>query len=129
MFVAVAVLLAAGPLWSLSLPLKKLWTSSYVLVVVAISETVYALVHHLVEVQGWVRWTFSFRVIGLNSITIYLLQRIVPMKEVTRFFFGGTADLFPEARRSVLLAAGYIFCAGSCYISCIGLKMSSRFSL
>lgn len=110
MFVAAAVLLAAGLLWSLSLPLnKKLWTSSYVLVVGAISVAVYALVYYLVEVKGWEGWTFPFRVIGLNSITIYLLQQIVPMKEVTRFFFGGTADLLPEAWGAVLLAAGYIF--------------------
>jgi predicted acyltransferase len=109
MFGAAAALLAVGLLLSPVLPLnKKLWTSSYVLVVGAISLAVYALIYYLVEVKGWQRWTFPFRVIGLNSITIYLWQRIVPMKEVTNFFFGGAAGLLPEAWGAVLLAAGYV---------------------
>ena len=109
MLAAAAVLLAAGLLWSRSLPLnKKLWTSSFVLVVGAISVAAYALVYYLVEVKGRERWTYPFRVIGLNSITIYLLQAIVPMDEITRFFLGGTADRLPDAWGAVLLAAGYI---------------------
>lgn len=106
---AAAVLLGLGLLWSLVFPInKKLWTSSFVLVVGAISLAVYAVIFYLVEVKGWQRWTFPLRVIGLNSITIYLLQQIVPMREVTRFFLGGAADLLPEAWGTVLLSAGYL---------------------
>ena len=106
---AAVVLIAAGLLWSLSLPLnKKLWTSTFVLVVGGISVALYAVVYYIVEVKGHVKWTFPFRVIGLNSITIYLLQRIVPLREVTDFFLGGTAGLLPEAWGAVLLAVGYI---------------------
>ena len=106
---AAVVLIAAGLLWSLSLPLnKKLWTSTFVLVVGGISVALYAVVYYIVEVKGHVKWTFPFRVIGLNSITIYLLQRIVPLREVTDFFLGGTAGLLPEAWGAALLAVGYI---------------------
>ena len=106
---AAAVLIAVGLLWSLSLPLnKKLWTSTFVLVVGGISVALYALVYYLVEVKGWTKWTFFFRVIGLNSITIYMLQRIVPFGEVSGFFLNGTAGLLPEAWGAVLLAVGYI---------------------
>ena len=109
MLVGAAVLLAAGLLWSRVLPLnKKLWTSSFVLVVGAISLSAYALVYYLVEVKGWTRWTFFFRVIGLNSITIYLLQRIVPLQEVSGFFLSGAAGLLPPGWGAVLLAAGYL---------------------
>ena len=73
-----------------------------------ISVALYAVVYYIVEVKGHVKWTFPFRVIGLNSITIYLLQRIVPLREVTDFFLGGTAGLLPEAWGAVLLAVGYI---------------------
>jgi len=72
------------------------------------SLAAYALVYYLVEVKGWTRWTLFFRVIGMNSITIYLLQRIVPLREVASFFLGGTANLLPEAWGALLLAAGYI---------------------
>ena len=106
---AAAVLLGAGLLWSRVFPVnKKLWTSSFVLVVGAISVALYAVIYYIVEVKGWQKLTFPFRVIGLNSITIYLLQRIVPLREVTNFFLGGTAGLLPEAWGGVLLAIGYI---------------------
>jgi len=106
---AAAVLIAAGLLWSLSLPLnKKLWTSTFVLVVGGISIALFAIVYYIVEVKGHTKWTFFFRVIGLNSITIYMLQQIVPMREVSGFFLSGTAALLPEPWGAVLLAMGYV---------------------
>ena len=109
MLAAAAALLAAGYLGSLVLPLnKKLWSSTFVLVVGGYSLVAYALVYYIVEVKGHKKWTFFFRVIGLNSITIYLLQRIIPLREVANFFLGGTAGLLPEAWGAVLLAVGYI---------------------
>ncbi len=106
---AAAVLIAAGLLWSRSLPLnKQLWTSTFVLVVGGISVALYAIVYYIVEVKGHTKWTFFFRVIGLNSITIYLLQQIVPMREVANYFLGGAAALLPEAWGAVLLSVGYI---------------------
>ena len=109
MLAAAAALLAAGYLGSLVLPLnKKLWSSTFVLVVGGYSLVAYALVYYIVEVKGHKKWTFFFRVIGLNSITIYLLQRIIPLREVANFFLGGAAGLLPEAWGAVLLAVGYI---------------------
>ena len=66
------------------------------------------MVYYIVEVKGRTKWTFFFRVIGLNSITIYLLQRIVPLRAVVNFFLGGVAGLLPEAWGAVLFAVGYI---------------------
>ncbi len=109
MFGAAAVLLAIGLLFSKVLPLnKKLWTSTYVLVVGAISIALYALIYFIVEVRGLQGWTFPCRVIGQNSITIYLLQKIVPVQSVSDFFLGGAAALLPGGWGAVLLAAGYL---------------------
>lgn len=106
---AAAVLILAGLAASPVLPLnKKLWSSTFVMVVGGISVALYAMVYYVVEVKGRTGWTFPFRVIGLNSITIYLLQQIVPLREVADFFLGGTAALLPEAWGAVLLAVGYI---------------------
>ena len=107
---AAAVLLAAGYLGSLALPLnKKLWTSTFVLVVGGYSVAAYALVYYIVEVKGHQKWTLFFRVVGLNSITIYLIQQIVPFQSVANYFLGGLANLLPQAWGAVLLAAGYLF--------------------
>jgi predicted acyltransferase len=77
-------------------------------VVGAISIALYAIMYFVVEVKGFQKWTFPFRVIGLNSITIYLLQQIVPFQTISNYFFGGAANMLPEAWGAVLLSAGYI---------------------
>lgn len=51
---------------------------------------------------------FFFRVIGLNSITIYLAQRIVGFGGIANFFFGGAASHCPEAIARVISNAGYV---------------------
>ena len=110
MLVAAALMLVAGLVWSLWFPInKKLWTSSFVLVVGAYSVALFAVFYWLIDVKGWKKWAFFFQVIGLNSITIYLLQRIVPFAQINRFFLGGVADLCPEPVGKVVLAVGYIF--------------------
>lgn len=50
------------------------------------------LFYYLIDVRGWRRWTLFFRVVGLNSITIYLAQRIVGFGRISDFFLGGIAS-------------------------------------
>lgn len=103
-----AVLLCAGLVWNLWFPInKKLWTSSFVLVAGAYSVAMFALFYWLIDVKGWKKWTTFFTVIGMNSITIYMLQRIVSFKDVTAFFFGGTAGLMPPLWGKWILALAY----------------------
>ena len=105
---AAVALLASGLLWSLWQPINKaLWSCSFTLVVGAYSVAVFALFYWLIDVKGWKRWTPFFSIIGMNSITIYMVQRIVPFKEVTNFFFGGAAALMSPPRSAWLLAIGY----------------------
>jgi predicted acyltransferase len=94
MFIATAIMLAVGLLWSLDFPfVKKLWTSSYVLVVGAYSLGLFALLYWICDVKGKTGWTTFFRVIGMNSITIYLFQQIVPVKSISKFFLGGLQNV------------------------------------
>lgn len=92
---------------------KKLWSPSFVLVVGSYSFAMFAFFYWLIDVKGWRRWTLFFRVIGLNSITIYLAQPILGMGSVNRFFFGGLAGLLPPAAGDVLLGTTYI---GVCWL-------------
>ena len=106
---ASVVLLAAGLLWSKVFPINKaLWSSSFVLVVGAYSVAMFALFYWLIDVKGWRRWTTFFKVVGMNSITIYLAQRIINFGGIRDFFFGGLAGLFPEPVGNVILDAAYI---------------------
>lgn len=109
MFCAAAVLLAAGLLWGLVFPVNKnLWTSSFVLVCAAYSIAMFALFYWIIDVRGYTRWTTFFTVIGLNSITIYMLSSAVNFSSISRFFFGGLASLLPECWGQVVLSAGYV---------------------
>ncbi len=87
---------------------KKLWTPSFLLCVGGYSAAAFAVFYWLADVKGWRKWTFFFVVIGVNSITIYLLQRFVDFMGVVKFFLGGVASRLPPAEASLLLACGYL---------------------
>jgi predicted acyltransferase len=95
--------------WNMVLPVNKmLWSSSFVLAVGSYSLLMFALFYYLIDVRGWRKWTLFFRVIGLNSITIYLAQKIIDFKRVANFFLGGVADMCPEDWSKVILTGGYV---------------------
>jgi len=109
MFAAAAVLLVSGLLWNLWTPInKKLWSASFVLVVGAYSLAMFALFFWIIDVKGYRKWAFPFKVIGLNSITIYMAQKIINFKFTSDFFLKGFASLCPEGWASVILLAGYV---------------------
>ena len=106
---AAAACAGLAALWNLDFPInKKLWSSSFVLAVGSYSFACFAIFYYIIDVKGWQKWAFPFRVIGMNSITIYLLQRIVPVSSINTFFFGGLAGLCSEAVGKAILAAGYV---------------------
>ncbi len=84
-----------GWLWGMVFPInKKLWTSTFVCAVGGYSLICFAIFYYIIDVKGWRRWSFFFRVIGMNSITIYMMQRIVDCSRINRFFFGGVIKWF-----------------------------------
>ena len=101
--------LVAGFALSLLFPVnKKLWSPSFVLVVGGISFALFALFYWIIDVRGWRKWSFFFTVIGMNSITIFMAQRIVNFSSASGFLFGGLASLFPEVWAKVVMQVGYI---------------------
>jgi len=76
---------------------KALWSSSFVLAVGAYSLLMFAVFYWIVDVKGWKRWTFFFRVIGMNSIAIYMAQRFIGFDKAAAFFFKGAIGLMPDA--------------------------------
>ena len=106
---AAVVLALVAWIFNDALPVnKKLWSSTFVCAVGAYSLIMMALFYYLVDVRGWRKWTFVFRIVGMNSITIYMAQRIVEFSGISKFFFGGLAGLCPEDWGHVILSAGFI---------------------
>jgi len=64
--------------WNPFFPINKiLWTSSYVLFAGGWSLLLLALFYWIIDVRGWRRWAFPFVVIGMNPITIYVVQELL----------------------------------------------------
>ena len=74
-----------------------------------------ALFYWIVDVKGWRRWGFFFKVIGMNAITIYILMRTVFNWDFeSNYFFGGLAGLFPPmvgafVTQAGMMALGWLF--------------------
>jgi len=111
-----AAMLAAGLffIYVLRMPIvKALWTSSFVLVAAAYSLAMLALFYWIVDVKGWSRWTFYFRVIGMNSITIYMLVNIGVVESLNRYCFGG---LVSKVSGSWSIFAGALAFQATCWL-------------
>ena len=107
--VAGVVLLIIGLAWSTVFPInKKMWTSSFVMVVGAYSMLMFALFYYIIDVKNWRCWTFFFTVIGMNSITIYLGQRFINFSYTSKALFGGLINKLPEASQEFFTQAAYI---------------------
>ena len=103
-----AVLLVAGLVWDRWFPInKKLWSSTFVLVVGAYSMAMFALFYWLIDVKGWNSWTLPFKVVGMNSITIYLAQRMINIKFTADFLTGGIVELCPEQWGALISKLSY----------------------
>ncbi|MBK8882108.1 MAG: DUF5009 domain-containing protein [Bacteroidales bacterium] len=84
-----AVLIPAAVLLSPFYPIIKVcWTTTYNLLAAGISFILIALFYLIIDVWGYQKWSYFFRIIGINSIFIYLFGRIVPVGEITGFFVG-----------------------------------------
>ena len=104
-FVALVVALAWSPWCIIN---KKLWTSTFALSASAYSFVALALFYWIVDVRGWRRWTFFFRVIGMNSITIYMLMTFVGFNAMSKRFFAGVAAFGNEHWASMVYALGQV---------------------
>ena len=109
MILAGIVLLVIGLLWNEVFPInKKMWTSSFVMVVGAYSVLMFALFYYIIDVLNWRKWTLFFTVIGMNSITIYLAQKFIKFSYTSEKLFGGLVKLMPENSQAFFTQVAYI---------------------
>jgi predicted acyltransferase len=73
--------------------IKKAWTATFDIYAAGLSCILLALFYLVIDVFGVKRWSFALRVIGLNSITIYLGTRMIDFEYTSKFWFGGLARL------------------------------------
>jgi predicted acyltransferase len=83
-------LAALGWAWSPEFPVvKKLWTSSFVLVAGGYSCLLLALFYLVIDVWRVRAWALPFVWIGMNPITLYLAQNVLDLEQLVKRFVGG----------------------------------------
>ncbi len=70
--------------------IKACWTSSFDLLTGGIGFLLMTLFYWAIDVKGWKKWSFFFRVIGMNSIFIYLFYDLADPGHITNFILGWT---------------------------------------
>lgn len=106
---AAAGLLLLGLLWSTICPVNKtLWTGSFTCITAALSMLLFALFYYLVDVRGHRRAAFFFIVIGMNAVTVYLLQVIIKLRLLITPFFSRISWRIGTGATNVLIWCTYI---------------------
>lgn len=97
------VLIVAAQIWNLVFPINKnLWTSSFVLQCGGISTLLMAAFYFIIDIKGYKKWAFFFKVIGMNSILIYMSGVFINWKYTVNALFEWLIQLVGDPYNSVV---------------------------
>ena len=85
-----AAAVGLGFAWGLQFPvIKKLWTSSFVLVAAGYSSILLGLFYLVIDVWKLRAWATPFVWIGMNAITLYMVWNLVKFDDLAQRVVGG----------------------------------------
>lgn len=109
LFVLGIIFLGLAQLWNIDFPINKnLWTSSFVLNVGGWSLVLLGIFYYVIDVRGYKRWSFFFRIIGMNSILIYMSERFIDWGYSTNALFKWLGQLIGNPFNIVIMAICYV---------------------
>lgn len=98
-----------GVIWNFHFPINKhLWSSSFIMVSGGISFLFMALFYWLIDVRGYRKWAFPFKVIGLNSLFIYLASGLVDFSYTSRYLLNGFLQMSGEDMQRFIVQLGVL---------------------
>ncbi|QEC78298.1 acyltransferase family protein [Mucilaginibacter ginsenosidivorax] len=101
--------LIIAQVWNLDFPINKnLWTSSFVMQVGGLSLLLMAFFYYIIDVLGYQKWSFYFRVIGMNSILIYVSGHFIKWSYTNNGFFGWIGQLIGDPFNAVAMAITFV---------------------
>lgn len=93
--------------WSLHFPIfKRLWTSSFILLTSGMSFLFLGMFYWIIDILKFQKWSFFFVIIGMNSLTIYLIYRFVNFRYTSRLLFEGLYKPLGETWQPVMESLG-----------------------
>lgn len=103
------IFIVIAQIWNLDFPINKnLWTSSFVMQVGGLSLLLLALFYYIIDVLGYKSWAFYFKVIGMNSILIYISSKFINWNYATAGFFGWLGQLVGGPWDIVVMAICFV---------------------
>ena len=95
LLVAGAISVVAGFAWGAQFPvIKKVWSSSFVLVTAGYSAILLGVFYQVIDVWKKQKWCQVFVWYGMNPITVYLADNIISFKRVATRFLGTDVKAF-----------------------------------
>ena len=110
MALAGIVSLILAQIWNLDFPINKnMWSSSFVLQTTGLSLLLLAIFYYIIDVLGYKKWAFFFKVIGMNSILIYISGKFINWGYTTNGFFQWLSQLTGDPFNVVVMAMCMVF--------------------
>jgi predicted acyltransferase len=107
--IAGIIFLILAQIWNLDFPINKnLWSSSFVLHVGGLSLLLMALFYYVIDVLGYKKWAFFFRVIGMNSILIYISGHFINWEYASNGLFKWLFQLVGDPYNLVVAAICFV---------------------
>lgn len=104
MAIAGILSLMLAQVWNMDFPINKnLWSSSFVLHTTGLSLLLFSLFYYIIDVRGYQKWAFVFKVIGMNSILIYMSGKFINWSYTTKALFQWVGDLAGDPYHAVLM--------------------------
>jgi predicted acyltransferase len=89
------IMVLLGYIWGFQFPVvKKIWTSSFVLVAGGYSVLLLGVFHQVIDVWGKQKWAVPFIWIGANAIVLYFADSIVGFEKLAHRLVGGNVAKF-----------------------------------
>ena len=111
------LMVAVGFAWGMQFPvIKKIWTSSFVLVAGGYSAMLLGVFHYVIDVRGHSRWATPFIWIGANALTLYFCENIFNFEKLSARFVGGDVGRWLDTH--LVCGAGHFAAA------CVGLLIA-----
>jgi predicted acyltransferase len=96
-------------IWNIDFPINKnLWSSSFVMIVGGISLLLLSFFYFIIDVLGYQKWAFFFKVIGMNSILIYMSGHFIDWQYTTQSLFNWLVQILGNPYNDVALVFCYI---------------------
>ena len=104
--IGAASIILALIIWPFYPIIKSCWTTTFNLLAGGISFLLMAFFYMVIDHWGFKGWSFYFRIIGMNSIFIYLFTHFVSMQSVSKSLVGWLTVSMTENYGNLVIIIG-----------------------